>query len=89
METATVTLDCRLVNQPDLGAIDRIARFHVVARRADCDLRLVNATRELLQLIRFAGLSEVLRIAESERQIEERENPRRVEEEGQLVDPAV
>jgi hypothetical protein len=54
--------------------------------RQGCDLHLRNADDALLDLIAFAGLAEVLGV-EVERQSEEGEQPRGVEEEDQLGDP--
>jgi hypothetical protein len=72
----------------DLRTIDVLARLQLVALRHGHELRLVQASTELGELITFAGLDGVLRL-EPRRQPEEREDPVGVEEEGQLDDPAV
>lgn len=71
-----------------MGTIDQIARLHLAMRRCGCELELRNARPCLLELIDLAGLEEVLRI-EARREAEERKQACRVEEEGQLGDPAV
>lgn len=40
--------------------LDALARLQLVARRHDCSVRLRCASPELLDLIAFAGLAEVL-----------------------------
>jgi hypothetical protein len=67
--------------------VHALARLLLAARRAECELRLRHASPELLSLLAFIGLAEVLCV-EPERQVEEREQRLRVEEEGQLPDPA-
>ena len=71
----------------DVVAVDALARLQVAARQAGFELRLVHASAELRCLIAFIGLGAVLRV-EPQWQAEEREQGRRVEEEGQLDDPA-
>ena len=70
----------------DVAALDALARLKLAARHAGFELRLVHASAELKCLIAFTGLAGVLRV-EGERQPEEREQGRGVEEEGQLDDP--
>jgi hypothetical protein len=72
---------------PDATALDALARIQLNARRLGLELELRHASDELLDLIAFAGLDEVLRV-ELEGQPEEREEGRRVEEERQLDDLA-
>jgi len=86
MGLTRVRLDCSRYGDPDLSAIDEIARLQLACGRCGCGLRLANADRELLELIRFAGLAGVLRV-ESGRETEEWEQPSRVEEERELGDP--
>ena len=88
MATGTVNLNCARIKRPDLGAIDDIARIHLGVRRSGCNLQLRSADDELRALIEFAGLRDVLGV-EVERQPEEREEPGRVQEEGELSDPPV
>ncbi len=84
----SVCLDCGPLKAPTAGTIDQIARLQLKARRCGCELKLRNADPCLLELIGFVGLGEVLRV-ESRRQAEEREQPGRVEEEGELTDPSI
>ena len=86
MATGTVTLNCARIARPDLAAIDQIARIQLGVRREGCELRLKQPCDELLALIELAGLSGVLRV-QVQRKAEEREQPRRVQEEGELPDP--
>jgi hypothetical protein len=65
----------------DLATIDVLARLELAGRRLGFELRLYPSP-DLLELIDFVGLREVLG------QAEEREEPLRVEEEGQLGDAA-
>jgi len=88
MATDTVTLNCARMKKPDLTAIDQIARMQLCARRGGCDVRLARPSEELIALIQFAGLGDVLRV-EVQRKPKERKEPRRVEEECELADPPV
>ena len=67
----------------DLGAVDTLARL-----RLRGPLRIRGSSAELRRLIGFCGLGEVL-LLELQRQPEEREEARSVEEERQLPDPPV
>ncbi len=84
----SVCLDCGQCKEPTAATIDQIARLHLAALRCGCKLELRNAGPSLLELIGFVGLGEVLRV-ESRRQAEKREQPGRVEKEGELTDPPV
>lgn len=88
MPTGTVILDCARIKDPDMSAVDRVARLLLQARRDGCDCRLREASEELLQLIELAGLDGLLRV-EVRRQTEQREESCCVEEEGELADPPV
>jgi hypothetical protein len=83
----SVCLDCGQLT-PTVAAVDHLARLVLAARRCGCELELSNANACLLELIGLVGLGEVLRV-ESGRQAEEREQPGRVEEEGELRNPSV
>ena len=72
---------------PDGVAVDTLARLQLAARRVGLELRLRHASRELLELLAFAGLEEVLRV-EAGGQAEQREERVGVEEERELDDPA-
>jgi hypothetical protein len=77
---------------PDALAVDVLARLQLEARRLGHEIRLRNVSSELGELLAFAGLRDVLLAAaccvEPGGQTEEREQPLRVEEEGELDDPA-
>lgn len=88
MRSGRIILDCGPVKEPTAATIDQIARLHLAARRCSCELELENADPDLLELIGLVGLAEVLGV-ESRRQPEQREQPCRVEEEGELGDPSV
>ena len=46
--------------EPDAVTIDALARLQLAARRTGCSVRLLRASDELLELVAFMGLSEVL-----------------------------
>ena len=71
----------------DVVALDAIARLQLTARRLGRRICLRHAPVKLEELLRFTGLAEIcgLRLV-LERKAEEREDPLRVEEEGQLGD---
>jgi anti-anti-sigma regulatory factor len=87
MGTETVILDCARLNDPDVSAVDCIARRVLDARRDGCECRLAHASDELLDLIELTGLGEVLRV-EVRRESEQGEQPGRVQEERELADPS-
>jgi ABC-type transporter Mla MlaB component len=45
---------------PDAVTVDALSRLQLAARRAGCRVRLRNASAELLELVAFMGLSDVL-----------------------------
>jgi ABC-type transporter Mla MlaB component len=52
---------CEVVGvEPDAVTIDALARLQVAARRNRCQVRLRNASSELIELIGFMGLTDVL-----------------------------
>jgi ABC-type transporter Mla MlaB component len=75
----------------DAAAIEGLARLQLTARRLGREIRLRNASDELHGLLALVGLCGVvgacpeLRL-EGEGQAEQREHPRRVEEEGDSAD---
>jgi hypothetical protein len=83
----TIVLDASALAS-DAGTIDALARFQLAARRRGQRLRLRDASGELLDLIAFVGLSDVLRV-EPRGQSEEREQLLGAEEERELDDPAL
>jgi ABC-type transporter Mla MlaB component len=46
--------------EPDAVTIDALARLQLAARRHGCQVRLRTASNELLELIAFMGLEDVL-----------------------------
>ena len=86
MAKTAIYLDCRS-SPSDAAELDRIARLHLALRRQGYELRLTSPSSSLLELIAFCGLARVLRV-EPSGEAEEREQPRRVEEEGELGDPS-
>ena len=44
----------------DAVTVDALARLQVAARRQGCQVRLQNASSELLELVQFMGLRDVL-----------------------------
>lgn len=65
----------------DAVSVNALARLQLAARRRGCRIRLRHASYELDQLLAFFGLADVVALClEPQRQPEEREHPRRVEE---------
>jgi ABC-type transporter Mla MlaB component len=46
--------------EPDAVTVDALARLQLGARRHGCQVRLRHASRELLELVEFMGLGDVL-----------------------------
>lgn len=46
--------------EPDAATVDALARLQLAAKRSGCVVRLRNASDELLELLAFLGLSDVL-----------------------------
>jgi hypothetical protein len=88
MPTDKVILSCARMKKPDLSAVDQLARIQLGVQRGGRELCLADASYELMALIDFAGLGEVLRL-EVKRQAEEGKEPRGVEEERELPDPSI
>ena len=90
-DPVTFAIDVRDVD-PDAVTVDALARLQLAARRLSCRLLLRNASPELLELVAFMGLADVLRNrarSRAGRQPEEREQRVGVEEERELDDLAV
>lgn len=87
MGVTRIVLDCGPLTAPTATTIDQIARLQLEAQRCGRRLELKDAGLELVSLIGFCGLSEVLRV-EVQRQAEERKDLRGVEEESELDDPS-
>lgn len=54
-----VICDVARLAEPDLTAVDALARLRLTARRAGCRLRLRGARQELLALLRLVGLNDI------------------------------
>ena len=52
--------DVRTVAEVDAVTVDALARLQLLARRLGCQVRLRNASDELLELVAFMGLTNVL-----------------------------
>ncbi len=83
---AIINWDLSMVAEADAATVDVLARLQLTARRVGYALRLRNPSPELLELLDFMGLRDVLGV-EPRGQAEEREDRLRVEEEGELGDP--
>ena len=88
-----VSCDVAALVHPDVGTVDALARMRLAARRLGRELHLHNVSDALHELLALVGLcSEAglcgrgLRVGVG-RETEEREQPRRVEEEGHSGDP--
>lgn len=46
--------------EPDAVTVDALARLQLAAQRRGCQVRLRHASRELLELVSFMGLADVL-----------------------------
>jgi ABC-type transporter Mla MlaB component len=57
--SSTVLCDVQGV-EPDAVTVDALARLQLAARRRRCQVRLRNASDELVELVAFMGLSDVL-----------------------------
>jgi hypothetical protein len=80
------------ISNVDLTTVDDLARLELIARRLGIILELRGAPRELRELLDLAGLRDVVRCSdplpvEVRGQAEQREEPRRVEEEADPGNP--
>lgn len=87
-----VVCDVSALVDPDVGTVDALARLALTARRFGRELRLRHACGDLRDLLVLVGLDGVVSLAatlplEAERQIEQREQPRGVEERVERDDP--
>ena len=46
--------------RPDMAVVDQLARLQLEAQRLGCSICLRNACAELVELLEFAGLDEVV-----------------------------
>ena len=87
-EPATVLVcDVGDVDRADLTVVEALARLRLTAARQGCTVQLRRASGALVELLAFIGLRGELPL-EVQRQAEEREEARGVEEEGDPGDPA-
>ena len=89
-----VVCDVRSILRPDASTVDALARLQLTALRLGRRVRLRDAGEALQELLALMGLSDVVPVfaglpVEAERQTEDREQARRVEEEADPGDPAV
>jgi ABC-type transporter Mla MlaB component len=93
-DAEVLVCDVAAVTEPDVGTVDALARLQHTARRLGRSIRLRHPSRELLELLVFCGLEDVLPVGaglgvEPRRQTEEREQARRIEERVERGDPTV
>ena len=84
--------DVGALTDPDAVTIDALARLQLTARRVGSEIGLRNASRDLRELLDFAGLGSVVPLSrgsriEAGRQAEEREVGGGVQEERDPADP--
>jgi ABC-type transporter Mla MlaB component len=56
----SVTCDTSAVTDPDVATVEALARLQLTAHRNGCSLSLQQVPRQLLDLLRFSGLSDVV-----------------------------
>ena len=89
-----VLCDVGDVVDPDVAAVEALARLRLATRRLGRRMRVRNASADFIALLAFMGLGDVLPVRadlrlEVGRQPEERKQRLGVEEERELADPAV
>jgi hypothetical protein len=89
--TTVLLCDLARLVDADMGTIDALARLALRARRLGCEVGLRDASPELLHLLAFAGLGDVLPCepgsgVEMVGQPKQREEPRGVQEERDPAD---
>jgi anti-anti-sigma regulatory factor len=89
-----IICDVAAVVDPDVAAVEALARLRVATRRLGRRMHVRNASPDFEALLAFMGLGDVLPVRadlrlEVVRQTEEREERLGVEEERELPDPAV
>ena len=83
-----VVVDVSGVIEPDLTALDALARLHLMARRFGREIKISHTCEQLEELAAFSGLGDVLCVKD-ERQAKEREVSGRVQEETDAGDLTV
>ena len=54
-------VDCDVADvTPDAATVEVLARLHLAAKRYGCHVRLCHASAELMEIVAFMGLGEVL-----------------------------
>ena len=86
-----VACDVGELVRPDLAAVDALARLQLTALREGAQIRLLNVDERLIELLRLAGLCDVVALGvelplEAGRKPEEREEAGGVEEESDSGD---
>ena len=87
-----VVCDVRALVDPDVVAVDALARLQLTARRSRCQVRLLHACDRLQELLTLTGLSEVVPLTdtclvlEPGRQAEQGEQLCSIEEEANAGD---
>ncbi len=89
-----VVCDVGALTDPDIGTVDTLARLQLTARRLRREIALGHASPELRALLGLVGLGGIVPCVEelglqARSETEDREEPLRVEEEGDPADPAV
>jgi ABC-type transporter Mla MlaB component len=92
--TTVLLFDLARLADADMATIDALARLALRARRLGCAVNLRDASPELIELLAFAGLGDVLPCVprsglEVVGQPEQREEPLGVQEERDPADPPV
>ena len=59
----TIACDVGAITDPDAETLDALARLQLMTRRQGAEIRLHNASGDLLELVALAGLEEVLPLA--------------------------
>ena len=83
----TVICDVQRLTRPDAVTVEALARLQLTARHSGRALRVRHAPAELVDLLAFLGLNDIV-LLEPRRQSEEREQPGGVEEETDPTDPS-
>ena len=93
-EADLVVCDVRSIVRPDAATVDALARLQLTARRLGRRVKFRDAGEALHELLALMGLSDVVPVfaglpVDAERQTEQREQVRGIEEEADSGDPAV
>ena len=87
-----VVCDVSAVVEPDEVTIEALARLQLIVGRIGCRFRVRHACEELRDLLVLSGLSDVIPLVvesglDPQRKVEQREEPRGVQEEADPGDP--